>query len=130
MADYKRSYDYLNGLSDVDLQKALFPCKDKVGTLVTQMQRNVKAMQEMPAKYLHPFNWIITGASQSGKTYFLSEVLRLKKIQPMPDSIHLFRGVEDSEGKLMQVLKELERNDGIEYNVYSGDELAFVTNIL
>jgi hypothetical protein len=128
--DYKRAYEYLNGLSDDDLKKGISPCKDKVETLVTQLQQNVKAMKETPAEYLHPFNWIISGASQSGKTHFLSEVLRLKKIRPMPDSIHLFRGVEDSEGRLMQVLKGLEATDNIEYNVYSGDQLAFVKTIL
>ena len=44
----------------------------------------------------HPFNMIISGPSQSGKTYFVMQMLKDKQIVPYPDAVYLFYAVHQT----------------------------------
>ena len=48
---------------------------------------------ELVPVFHHPFNMIISGPSQSGKTYFVMQMLKDKQIMPYPDDIYLLYAV-------------------------------------
>ena len=48
---------------------------------------------ELMPVFRHPFNMIISGPSQSGKTYFVMQMLKDKQIVPYPDEVYLFYAV-------------------------------------
>ena len=63
--------------------------------LLPLMKDAVKEGEEnelIPA-FHHPFNMIISGPSQSGKTYLLMQMLKDKQIVPYPDEVYLFYAV-------------------------------------
>ena len=48
---------------------------------------------DLVPEFAHPFNMIVGGPSQVGKTYTLQRMLRDRQIEPYPDEVHLFYGV-------------------------------------
>ena len=66
--------------------------QDLCDKLLPLMKDVVKVGEEnelMPV-FRHPFNMIISGPSQSGKTYFVMQMLKDKQIVPYPDEVYLF----------------------------------------
>ena len=89
----------------------------------------LQQQMELAPKFSHPFNMIIAGSSGSGKTYFVSQLLRTNLIQPPPDSIHLFTGVKDASGELQETLEYLRKSQGVPYE-HHGDDLNLLDDVL
>ena len=88
----------------------------QLSDLGAQLRRQI----EYKPAFKHPMNMILAGPSSSGKTYYLARMLEADLIEPRPESIHLFTGVKDSTGELIQALERLEQEHGIPFYQYGG----------
>ena len=78
-----------------ELMACMHGDQDLCDKLLPLMKDAVKEGEEnelMPV-FRHPFNMIISGPSQSGKTYFVMQMLKDKQIVPYPDEVYLFYAV-------------------------------------
>ena len=90
-----------------------------------QLQQQI----DLEPQFIHPFNMVVVGHSGSGKTYFVAQLIKSGMIKPPPDSIHLFTGIKDSSGDLLQALEELQEQEDIPFHHY-GDDLDQVDEVL
>ena len=78
-----------------ELMACMHGDQDLCDKLLPLMKDAVKEGEEneMMPVFRHPFNMIISGPSQSGKTYFVMQMLKDKQIVPYPDEVYLFYAV-------------------------------------
>ena len=78
-----------------ELMACMHGDQDLCDKLLPLMKDAVKEGEEneLIPVFRHPFNMIISGPSQSGKTYFVMQMLKDKQIVPYPDEVYLFYAV-------------------------------------
>ena len=84
-------------------------------------QDRLKEQIDLEAVLRHPFNMIVVGNSGSGKTYFVYKLIQSGQIRPAPDSIHVFTGVKDASGHLIEALEYLQETQDIPFQEHGCD---------
>ena len=92
-------------------------------------QDRLKEQIDLEPVFRHPCNMIVVGNSGSGKTYFVSKLIQSGQIRPAPDSIHMFTGVKDASGHLLEALEYLQETQDIPFQEH-GDDLERLDEVL
>ena len=88
-------------------------------------------------KFEHPVTMVVAGPSQSGKTHFVSELLRARMLEPFPVNIHWFYGeMQEVYNQLSNEVYGLEYHKGLppgeDFDIYtdSGENTLIIIDDL